>query len=150
MSSRYLTVYVLKIVVLIFQTALNLNDLWRFGRGEVCVCVCICVLKSLRVPLKSQYAATRLNWRVFFLNYLNDLIEYCSYLRLRFLTRIEAFIHEYEGFIDSNYWIPDVKRRQKPVVIFFIANSEFSKNSCHSYKLSTIVHDLIEESQINI
>ena len=80
----------LKIVGLIFQTALNLNDLWRFGQGEVCVCMCICVLKSLRVPLKSQYAATRLNWRVFFFNCLNDLIEYCSYLRLRFLTRIEA------------------------------------------------------------
>ena len=116
----------------------------------MCVCVYLCAEVTTSSTEKSICCHQIKLEGFFFLNYLNDLIEYCSYLRLRFLTRIEAFIHEYEGFIDSNYWIPDVKRRQKPVVIFFIANSEFSKNSCHSYKLSTIVHDLIEESQINI
>ena len=78
---------------LIFQTALNLNDLWKFGGGKcVCVCVCVCLYAEVTTsPLKSEYAATRLNWRFFFfLNCLNDLIEYCSYLRLKFLTRIEA------------------------------------------------------------
>ena len=57
---------------LIFQTALNLNDLWKFaGVGGVCVCVCVCVCVYLHAevttsPLKSKYAATRLNWRFFF------------------------------------------------------------------------------------